>query len=315
MLQRDRKVPNLEPHMLRTEDFVDISNQKRVNFSRISSSVHRSYEKSRLRYAGLDAIKYIPFPAGTRGFLYYYIPDDLPEPLSSIAGELRFRLTMDNRPESFGEGVDLCTPDGLPWAIPLRTIIHSPNLKGFLLKLTTRTRAGEPPVSEDTVERCRKLFTEETSRQLYKNTIYSLGQPFAVKLDASSVRLWVVSRKGDQILPLAIVTNFLSKYKKPRSAVTKGGCSVTWYSPKNPYVFIYHAAGVGWAHVCIEYDEVSATFVVRLLKILEQPGGVPLSVTPEPPCPVRVTYARGVKPANLKRLYHLLETPPPYISL
>ncbi|KAF9031316.1 hypothetical protein BJ165DRAFT_1599301 [Panaeolus papilionaceus] len=47
--------------------------------------------------------QYIPFPSGTRGFLYYHSPSDRPR----IAGQLRFRVTPSDDPASFSHGHDL----------------------------------------------------------------------------------------------------------------------------------------------------------------------------------------------------------------
>jgi hypothetical protein len=194
---------------------VDLSLLLRANFSQLASSVRHSYEITRLHYTSHSGLKNIPFPAGTRGFLYYLTPHDLPDPARSIAGQVRFRLTTSHLPESFAGGVDLSQPDGLPWCIPLHHIAHSSNMKALLRKLTTRTKGVDPPlVSKDTIERCKRLFDPG---KLYKRTLYSLGQPFPVKLNATSVDLFIVPSKCDRLIPLTILAEFLGPYQVSKS--------------------------------------------------------------------------------------------------
>ncbi|EDQ98253.1 uncharacterized protein LACBIDRAFT_306713 [Laccaria bicolor S238N-H82] len=43
-----------------------------------------------------------------------------------LSGELRFRLTSNNLPESFNQGKDCLTPEGDAWKIPLFVLHHTP---------------------------------------------------------------------------------------------------------------------------------------------------------------------------------------------
>lgn len=192
---------------------MDISGQGRPIFRHTRNSA-----LSRLWYSSSYAPfeKYSPFPAGTRGFLYYYMPpvtDNLPAEVASLAGELRFRLTSTPFVESFADGVDLMAPNGLPWCIPLWHIVNASNMLPFLTKLTLRTKGPtEPALSQDTVERARNLFKP---RHRYYNTVFQLDQPIAVKLDLKSVRLSLMSREGDQLIPFGLrLHNVLPKWKE-----------------------------------------------------------------------------------------------------
>jgi len=63
--------------------------------------------------------RYLPFPIGTRGMLYYHVDPSLPP----ISGSLRFRLC--DAPEEFERGSDLQVGPGQPWAISLCRLVRS----------------------------------------------------------------------------------------------------------------------------------------------------------------------------------------------
>ncbi|PPR01585.1 hypothetical protein CVT24_005876 [Panaeolus cyanescens] len=72
----------------------------------------------------------IPFPAGTRGFLYHHLPPGRPE----YSAQLRFRITTTDDPASFSQGYDLPIPQihqklPGPWNIHLLKILHTKNAR------------------------------------------------------------------------------------------------------------------------------------------------------------------------------------------
>lgn len=67
------------------------------------------------------------FPEHTQGFLYFVSV----HPAVQLASQVRFRLTRDDDPGSFGEGNDLLNPDYTPWNIPLVSIARIPRLAGL----------------------------------------------------------------------------------------------------------------------------------------------------------------------------------------
>ncbi|EDR13142.1 uncharacterized protein LACBIDRAFT_308650 [Laccaria bicolor S238N-H82] len=71
----------------------------------------------RFRYHDMNG-KPTPFPPNSSGFLYYHQPQGAP----LLAGEVRFRLTPNNLPESFSQGEDCLTPHGDIWKIPLLSV-------------------------------------------------------------------------------------------------------------------------------------------------------------------------------------------------
>ena len=125
-----------------------------------------------------------PFPPNSSGFLYYYQPQGAP----LLAGELRFRLTANNLPESFSHGEDCLTPDEDIWKIPLlvlyrykahQSIYRQLQLDGFVsdalhskLKTVVKT-IGCCPQHSGII-------------------LHSLHQVFPVKFSASNLSLFVV---------------------------------------------------------------------------------------------------------------------------
>ena len=64
----------------------------------------------------------LPFPPRSSGFFYYHQPPGAP----LFSGEVRFRLTPNNLPESFNQGEDCLAPEGDAWKIPLFVLHHTP---------------------------------------------------------------------------------------------------------------------------------------------------------------------------------------------
>jgi len=127
---------SLDPFSLVYNDFVDLSGLMRPEFP-------VSYAFDREGHA-------IPFPQNTRGFLYYHFPFDIPP----AAGEIRFRLTTQQDPDSIihSSAKDLLLPEGTPWNIPLIYIASDKNLSLFRNILLVEGLV-KPPV----MQLCREL--------------------------------------------------------------------------------------------------------------------------------------------------------------
>lgn len=99
---------HIDPKHIRSEDFIDVSGIClpiwHLRAPNISASSLLFYSHPRGRP--------LAFPLGTHGFIYYY-RGDLAHPAGA---QVRFRVTANDRPESFATGHDLLLPNGLPWA-------------------------------------------------------------------------------------------------------------------------------------------------------------------------------------------------------
>ncbi|PPR01583.1 hypothetical protein CVT24_005873 [Panaeolus cyanescens] len=82
--------------------------------------------KMSFRYLFLKDERIVPFPPGTRGFLYHHLPPGRPE----YSAQLRFRITPTDDPVSFPQGYDLPVPQihqklPGPWSLPLLKTLHT----------------------------------------------------------------------------------------------------------------------------------------------------------------------------------------------
>jgi hypothetical protein len=107
--RRSTVVRTLDPSQPLPSDLIDISHLSRIIVSAPNCTGH-----GRLR-VGPDGSR---LPEVTRGFIYYHSPTDIPP----TAGEVRFRLTSGDNPESFKMGSDLHVRNtALPWRTTLLT--------------------------------------------------------------------------------------------------------------------------------------------------------------------------------------------------
>jgi hypothetical protein len=125
-----------------------------------------------------------PFPANTRGFLYFKPQNEL----SPLAGGLRFRLTDTPHPDSFPHGRDLLWPFGDPWQLTFVQIAIHNSYQHFLNQIL---RDGFVSASES--RRCREIFSNQ-KRIHPRFMLFSMAQPFIVDL-ASKPSLCVVGAK------------------------------------------------------------------------------------------------------------------------
>lgn len=103
-------------------DFMDLSGKHQASIATPHAPIGKSRKRGFICYDNcppcLTSSQFLPFPPGTRGFLHYYSPEDVPP----MAGEIRFRVTTGPDVSSFDDGSDLLVPDGVPWKVPLMSL-------------------------------------------------------------------------------------------------------------------------------------------------------------------------------------------------
>jgi hypothetical protein len=162
----------LDPSRLRPSDFVDMSGLKRKR-------VHTGRDVCRISYSWYQS--FIPFPAGTAGFLYYHNPlrDVLP-----MSGEVRFCITPSDDPSTFASGTDLLNPRSLPWSVPLILSKHN------WYKPMMDCLLDNNLVTTEIIREC--MAHGYGARQ--SSIIRSLGQPFSVKMDSPLVTIIIIAK-------------------------------------------------------------------------------------------------------------------------
>lgn len=169
---------------------------------------------------GVNYPKPVPFPRGTRGFLYYLIPHtNSPTLLNGMptaneqytsdtsphtgAGQLRFRITRRRDPASFASGKDLALPNGSPWNTVPRINAASSAVKRQLLNdgFITPADAAHAP-------RHRRTRTPTLTR---------LEDPFVIDFAATRVNLNIQNLRGGNPLKLGIWDRFKYTSSKTKS--------------------------------------------------------------------------------------------------
>ncbi|KAJ7084210.1 hypothetical protein C8R44DRAFT_894183 [Mycena epipterygia] len=159
-----RQIFNLNPKLLTSADFLDISHKKNV-FVHFASSGVPSGSGTVLCY---DAVH--PIPSHARGFFYYH-SETHATPLQCC---VRFRITPDNTALSFPRGEDLRTPSGLLWQIPLPRIAVQ---KGYS-KLRQQL-LHENLTTEEDLSLARDVFRGQ--RPPPHNIVFNLDSTFLIK--------------------------------------------------------------------------------------------------------------------------------------
>lgn len=116
----------------------------------------------------------IPFPSGTRGFLYYHLPSDRPR----ISGQLRFRLTPSDDPASFAYGHDLMQPRDRrythqPWGTHVLYLPDQMYYTGLLSQLV-----NEGLVEESLLETIRRVRAIRGIGGGPVNFLFNLSDPW-----------------------------------------------------------------------------------------------------------------------------------------
>ncbi|KAJ7110681.1 hypothetical protein C8R44DRAFT_883801 [Mycena epipterygia] len=174
--RKERKRPGRSPHIVPTlipkhrklDDLLDLSQRKSITI-RFPGADGPGV---RLRYSETGGC--IPFPAHSRGFLYYHsVP-----PAGPLEGSLRFRVTSDNAPSSFHRGQDLVAPWGLPWSITLPQIVRHTRYHKIRDQLLRENLATEAQLSH-----CRDIFQDvRTISPQY--TLFRLDSTFLLNFAA-----------------------------------------------------------------------------------------------------------------------------------
>ncbi|TBU22996.1 hypothetical protein BD311DRAFT_674870 [Dichomitus squalens] len=115
------------------------------------------------------------FPTNAKGFLYYYKPPHSPP----MAGQIRFRCMQSDSPQDFASGYDLCGDNGLPWSVPLVLCGHT---ACYAPILDVALRDGL--ISHKLVDLMQKTPTPR-KLPVADRLVYTLGQPFALRLGAA----------------------------------------------------------------------------------------------------------------------------------
>ncbi|CAA7270349.1 unnamed protein product [Cyclocybe aegerita] len=154
--------------------------------------------------AGCENIssKLAPFPASSKGALYYRRPSS-GQPI--LSGQLRFRLCEDAA--TFEKGSDLLAPNGVePWNIPLPRFAKigrkEPPLNPIL---------EEGLVEEEVVDKIAKLHYANVGRR--SRLLHALDWPFVIDLSATRIRLGLINPSMFELVD--IVDVFRMHYVPP----------------------------------------------------------------------------------------------------
>ncbi|KAJ7183942.1 hypothetical protein C8R46DRAFT_1068201 [Mycena filopes] len=161
----------LNPLSLQASDYLDLSgHQNRA----VVFAADGEGKNPLLTYRKTPSGSVIPFPAQSRGFLYFHRdPDAAP-----LEGGLRFRLSENELPGSFQSGQDLLLPTGSPWQLILPQVFQ-PKLRKFGDQLLR-----ENLISAAQMAHCHKVFG---SRRVVLPwfTLFRLTQEFPVDFGKS----------------------------------------------------------------------------------------------------------------------------------
>ncbi|KAJ3534054.1 hypothetical protein NM688_g7193 [Phlebia brevispora] len=187
-----RRITTLDPDRLTPSDYLDVSHITKlpVHIPEQAVQLNRTSSKSatyqdRAAYIGYSYSdeRHLPFPEGTRGFLYYFSPP-FAHPL---AGQIRFRITPSSDPATFASGYDLKDPlTTLPLSWPLRRLMRSKFLRPLAnLLLYDALITSELVLSESSHTSLPRVWNIAT--------LYAFGQPFYVDFQVGESRFDVLA--------------------------------------------------------------------------------------------------------------------------
>jgi hypothetical protein len=180
-------ISTLVPERLRPTDFVDWSGIKQPACPVDSSADPVATIAFTSLYGAQRRRTRIPFPSGTRGFLYCHVTD----PAHPVANELRFRVIpgdVSNPQTAFTAGEDLFVSPGIPWSLRAIKIARSRALHASLATLLLRDRL----VSQQAVDHWVRLPRAHLHHQT--PVLCRLNQPFVHNLDASMHVIYVANK-------------------------------------------------------------------------------------------------------------------------
>ena len=178
---RRNPISTFNQHRLLRSDHIDISNFTRP-IVKLRDEVNGSEHIWQMSYREVRGER-IPFPPNSSGFLYFHQPQGAP----LLAGELRFRPTLNNLPESFSHGEDCMTPEGDVWKIPLFVLHSFPYHQHIYQRLRKDGLVSDALHSKlaDVLKTC--LCPRNTSVILH-----SLDQVFPINFAVRSFRFFIV---------------------------------------------------------------------------------------------------------------------------
>lgn len=176
LLRKNRRgIQSLSPSRLETGDFLDLSGRLQRHIP-VGTAAKFSI-LSWYRGGKSDG----RFPPETAGFLYYSVPP-VGHPL---CGEVRFRITKNQDPRSFADGVDLLLPTSRPWAIPLSFVARCTAYQAIAMLLKQQNLV-EPSHLEYLRDRAPSPSRDSA-------ILHSLGQHFYHDLSCAFTTVWVSS--------------------------------------------------------------------------------------------------------------------------
>ncbi|KAJ7215104.1 hypothetical protein B0H12DRAFT_1154992 [Mycena haematopus] len=108
------------------------------------------------------------------GFLHYHVPI----PSRPLSGGLRFRCTPSLT--AFSAGMDLLSPSGLPWTIPLANLARRGSIP------VTQSLLRDNLVSFPDLLACHRVFHDKPHPHPELPVVHAVGQPWLLDLTAPS---------------------------------------------------------------------------------------------------------------------------------
>ncbi|KAF5369439.1 hypothetical protein D9758_002526 [Tetrapyrgos nigripes] len=277
--ERNRYVSTFNPVRFRREDFLDLSNLTKVTLQ-VAEDLKPTLSYVSVWHEG--ASKRIPFPPSTTGYVYYHISPDSP-----YAGGIRFRLVHivdaeKNPLENFRNAQDLLATNGLPWTIPLYTLLYQEGYQQLVRRL-----AKTKMLTMETAQKCRELFQKHKTIHWNTNVLFSPEQIISVRRDVKYCKVLVVLEDGVYTESL-FAPGILGQYQQEKRDGLEAGC----------------------VHARIFYDYNLDTFFSQVIRVQTQAGGPPLLVKADP---TPLTRSTGGKPKWLLKLleFHFLKSQRP----
>lgn len=202
-----RIVSTLRPQSLTSEDYLDLSHHTQVSFYIPPEAALLGRSTFGASNPGLSQLTYhtqrkepyhTPFPAGTHGFLYYFLPPFAPP----LAGEVRFRITSSQDPSSFSSGHDLRHPvTTLPLSWSLRRIVSS-TFRQRLESLLLYDGLVTPEVLTDAIK------STPVRHHTSVAGLYAFGQPFYLDLQSGTCMFDIFAViDGKNVAERAVITS------------------------------------------------------------------------------------------------------------
>ena len=153
----------------------------------------------------------LSYPRDTEGFLYYFTSSNYPR----IAGELRFRVTSSDDPESFESGSDLLKSNGQIWSRPLFIVSKHYTLLYEKLK-------EEQLVPED-LAKVLSTFPDRFPKYRRSQFLYTLNDTFIVDFSYPVQDLTIVTEQG--VAKLNFIGPFIDGRVERESKPYTGACT------------------------------------------------------------------------------------------